>query len=193
MLGEPYGVAVIAEGVAERIVPEQLAALESAGRDVYGNVRLADIPVGTLLRDALRTRLTELGVETTILTQDIGYELRCAKPIPFDADYTRTLGYGAVRYLRSGGSGALIASYGGRIVPLDLEQLLDPATGRIRLRRVDMTGEPYEVARSYMVRLEASDLREPQLSRLSAHTGLAPREFADRFGKTIAVSSGPPA
>ena len=30
----------------------------------------------------------------------LGYELRCMAPIPFDIDYTRTLGYGAVRFLR---------------------------------------------------------------------------------------------
>lgn len=183
--GDPYGVAVIAEGVAERIAPEQLAALESVGRDVYGNVRLADVPIGSLLRDALRKRLAELGVDATILTNDIGYELRCAKPVPFDADYTRTLGYGAVRYLLGGGSGALIAAYGGRIVPLALQDLLDPATGRIRLRLVDVEGESYEAARSYMVRLEASDLVEPQLSRLSGETALSPEQFAQRFGAVV--------
>ena len=183
--GDPYGVAVIAEGVAERIAPEQLAALASVGRDVYGNVRLADVPLGSLLRDALRKRLAELEVDTTILTNDIGYELRCAKPVPFDAEYVRTLGYGAVRYLLGGGSGALIAAYGGRIVPLDLQDLLDPATGRIRLRLVDVRGETYEVARSYMVRLEASDLVEPKLARLSGETALSPEQFATRFGRAV--------
>ncbi len=183
--GEPYGVAVIAEGIAERIVPGDLAHLESVGRDVYGNVKLADVPIGAVLRDALRKRLVELGIETTVLTNDIGYELRCAKPIPFDADYTRTLGYGAVRYLLGGGSGALIAAFGGRIVPLALQDLLDPATGRIRLRLVDVAGESYEVARSYMVRLEPSDLVEPQLSRLSGLTSLSPEQFSQRFGATV--------
>ena len=71
-----------------------------------------------------------LGLETTIVTKDIGYELRCAKPIPFDIEYTRTLGYGAVRYLLKGGSGALIAITGGRITPVALEQLQDKQTGR---------------------------------------------------------------
>jgi 6-phosphofructokinase 1 len=63
-------------------------------------------------------------------------QLRAAhsKPIPFDAEYTRTLGYGAVRYLLSGGSGALIALAGGRIVPVTLESMLDKATGRVRVR-----------------------------------------------------------
>ena len=58
-----------------------------------------------------------------MVTKDIGYELRCAKPVPFDVEYTRTLGYGAVRYLLSGGSGALIAITGGRVTPVDLADL----------------------------------------------------------------------
>jgi 6-phosphofructokinase len=189
--GEPYGVAVIAEGVADRIVPEHLASQDAAGRDVYGNLLLADVPLGKLLRDALRKRLAELGLTTAILTQDIGYELRCAKPIAFDADYTQTLGYGAVRYLLGGGSGALIAAFGGRIVPLDLHDLLDPTTGRIRLRLVDMAGETYEAARSSMVRLERDDLVEPNLSRLSRETGLSPGDFAARFAASVHGSMQP--
>ena len=36
-----------------------------------------------------------------MIDKDLGYELRCADPIPFDAEYTRDLGYGAVKFLRS--------------------------------------------------------------------------------------------
>ena len=103
--GADHGVAVVAEGIAERIAPEELAAVTTAARDAYGHVRLADVPLGSVLRDAVRVRLAEIGLDTTVVPKDIGYELRSAKPIPFDAEYTRTLGYGAVRYLLSGRSG----------------------------------------------------------------------------------------
>jgi len=179
--GHDHGVAVIAEGVAERLDVEGLIRQDGAARDAYGHVRLADVPIGALLRDAVRARLTELGVEASVLTKDIGYELRCAKPVPFDAEYTRTLGYGAVNYLLQGGSGALIALSGGRLAPVTLDALLDPATGRIRVRLVDVTTESYHVARKYMVRLEPGDLEEPRLSRLSVHTSLEPADFARRF------------
>lgn len=182
--GADHGVAVVAEGIAERLAPEELAAVMTAARDAYGHVRLADVPLGSVLRDAVRTRLGELGLDgVTVVPKDIGYELRSAKPVPFDAEYTRTLGYGAVRYLLGGGSGALIALSGGRIVPVTLEEMLDPATGRIRLRLVDVTTESYEVARKYMIRLEAQDFREPRLSRLSAQTNLDPETFGAQFGR----------
>jgi ATP-dependent phosphofructokinase / diphosphate-dependent phosphofructokinase len=184
--GHDHGVAVIAEGIAERIAPEELAAVSTATRDAYGHVRLADVPLGSVLRDAVRARLKEIGIDATVVPKDIGYELRSAKPIPFDAEYTRTLGYGAVRYLLSGGSGALIALAGGRIVPVTLDSMLDKATGRVRVRMVDVTTESYEVARKYMIRLEKPDLTEPRLSRLSAQTNLDPDAFEERFGKLFA-------
>jgi 6-phosphofructokinase 1 len=175
------GVAVVAEGIAERLSQKQLAAFENAARDAYGHIRLADIPIGAVLRDAVRRRLTEIGVEATVVTKDIGYELRCAKPVPFDVEYTRTLGYGAVRYLLEGGSGALIALSGGRVLPVQLAELQDSSTGRVRVRMVDVTTESYRVARNYMTRLEPGDLREPYLSRLAAHTNLSASDFRKRF------------
>lgn len=181
------GVAVIAEGIVERLSADQLGAFESAPRDAYGHIRLADIPIGAVLRDAVRRRLTEIGVEATVVTKDIGYELRCVKPVPFDVDYTRTLGYGAVRYLLDGGSGALIALAGGRVVPVQLAQLQDPATNRVRVRMVDVTAESYLVARRYMTHLERADLREPSLSRIAAQTNLSPEAFLARF-TSIATS-----
>lgn len=183
--GADHGVAVIAEGIAERMDAEELEALEHVTRDAYGHARLADLPIGMMLRDTVRNRLQEIGLDITVVTKDIGYELRCAKPVPFDAEYTRTLGYGAVRHLLAGGSGALIALSGGHVVPVTLEQLTDPATGRIRVRFVDITTESYEVARKYMIRLEPGDLEEPKLSRLAVQTSIGSQEFASRFARIV--------
>ncbi len=102
--------------------------------------------------------------------------------MPFDVDYTRTLGYGAVRYLLGGGSGALIALTGGRVTPVALEDLLDPQTGRIRTRLVDVTTEAYRVARDYMVRLEPSDFEDDDaVVQLAAQTNLTPAAFRAEF------------
>ncbi len=181
-LGRDHGVAVVAEGIAERIPVDALAAsLDAAERDAFGHVRLADIPIGTVLRDGVRKRLLELGLHTTVMAKDIGYELRCAKPVPFDLDYTRTLGFGAVRYLVEGGSGALIALTGGRVQPVRLDELLDRDTGRIRTRLVDVTTEAYRVARDNMIRLEPRDFQGAALERIAGQTTLAPEEFRRQF------------
>jgi 6-phosphofructokinase 1 len=189
-LGREYGVAVVAEGIAERIGDDVLSSAGNLGRDSFGHVPLADVPLGTILRDAVRKRLSEIGVSSVVHTKDIGYELRCAKPVPFDVDYTRTLGFGAVRYLVDGGSGALIALAGGRVTPMTLEDLLDPATGRIRTRQVDLTSEAYRVARNYTVRLEPADFSDPaRVAGLAAQTSLGPGEFRDQFEY---VATSPP-
>jgi 6-phosphofructokinase 1 len=184
--GADHGVVMIAEGITERLDPEKLAKFEGVTRDAYGHIRISDVPIGMVLRDAVRARLGEIGLGyITVIAKDIGYELRCAKPVPFDAEYTRTLGYGAVRYLLQGGSGALIALSGGRLAPMTLEELTDPATGRIRVRLVDVTTESYKVAREYMIRLEPSDLVEPRLSRLCVQTTLTPEAFLARFAGLV--------
>ncbi|MGZ3509789.1 MAG: diphosphate--fructose-6-phosphate 1-phosphotransferase [Vulcanimicrobiaceae bacterium] len=187
-LGYDNGVAVVAEGIAERLSEDAFASLEHAPRDAYGHIRLADVPIGSLLRDAVRWRLGEIGVETTVVTKDIGYELRCAKPVPFDVEYTRTLGYGAVKYLLGGGSGALIALSAGRILPVYLEELQDPATGRVRVRMVDVDTESYDVARKYMTRLEPKDFEEPNLSKIASVTKLSPDDFRRQFSNVAAVT-----
>ncbi len=185
-LGRQHGIAVVAEGIVEGIPASALATLEGVERDAFGHIRIADVPIGSVLRDGVRRRLAEIGIDATVLAKDIGYELRCAKPVSFDVDYTRTLGYGAVRYLVGGGSGALIALSGGHVAPVALDELLDPKTGRIRTRQVDITSEAYRVARDYMVRLEAGDFEGERLAKLAAQTNLDPKAFRREFERVAA-------
>ncbi len=138
------------------------------------------------MRGFVRQRLEGLGFAATVVKKEIGYELRCAKPVAFDVEYTRTLGYGAVRYLMGGGSGAMIALRGGRVVPVTLSDMIDPSTGRISVRVVDTATESYEVARKYMIRLEPGDFESPRLEELARTSGLAPADFKARFASLVA-------
>ena len=184
-MGHDHGVAIVAEGIAESLSEQELAKLSDVPRDPYGHVSLADVDLGDALKQTLRARAKEIGFDVTVVAKDIGYELRCAKPLPFDVEYTRTLGYGAVRYLLSGGSGAMVALRGGRVTPVTLNDMLDPATGRVRVRLVDTSTEAYEVGRKYMIRLERSDLEEPRLSVLAQLTKLSQEQLAGRFRATV--------
>ncbi len=190
--GRDDGVALVAEGIAERLEPGMLERLADSQRDAYGHVHLSDVPIGSVLRDQITRALAEVGVSATVVSKDIGYELRCAKPLPFDVEYTRTLGYGAVKYLLSGGSGALIAISGGRVTPVSLGDLRDPETGRVRTRMVEIDTESYHVARSYMIRLEMHDFEDSTLSSLAAQTKLTPQQFRERFMPVVkATAPGP--
>jgi ATP-dependent phosphofructokinase / diphosphate-dependent phosphofructokinase len=185
--GAEHGVAVIAEGIAEGLDERDFAGMHDAPRDAYGHIRLSEIDVGAVLKHAVAARLKELRLEIDIVTKDVGYELRCAKPLPFDVEYTRTLGYGAVRYLLGGGSGAMVALRGGHVAPVPLQDMIDPDSGRIRVRLVDTTTEAYEVSRKYTIRIEQADLEQPRLGPLASRVGLTPAEFRSRFAASTVV------
>ena len=76
----------------------------------------------------------------------------------------------------------------GRLRVLPFEDLRDPETGRTRVRMVEIDAEPYQVARQYMLRLDPSDLDDPQtLSRLAATANMTPEGFRDRFENAASV------
>jgi 6-phosphofructokinase 1 len=182
-LGQDNGVAILAEGLAERLDPSELEGIAEAERDDHGHVRLSDLPLGPVLKRVLRDRFASRGIALKFIAKDIGYELRCADPIPFDSEYTRDLGYGAVRFVLEGGTEAMITRQDGRIVPIPFAQLMDPATGRTRVRYVDVGSQSYQVARKYMMRLEPEDLRDPeQAEALARAGGTSVEDLRARFG-----------
>ena len=138
-----------------------------------------------MIKDRLSAKLDELGIPVTLIDKDLGYELRCADPIPFDAEYTRDLGYGAVKFLCGEDStryGAIISIVGGRLQPLPFDDMINPKTGRMLPRKVDIRGESYEVARNYMIRLEPKDLEEPaKLSAMARVAKMSESAFRQRF------------
>jgi 6-phosphofructokinase 1 len=181
--GSEHGVVVIAEGVAELLDPADLSGIEDAERDDHGHVRLSELPLGDVLKNELRARLGARGIPLKIVAKDIGYELRCADPIPFDSEYTRDLGYGAAVFVLEGGSGAMITRQEGRAVPLPFAQLMDPRTGRTRVRLVDVESESYRVALKYMIRLAPEDVRDPDAASALARAGhTTTDDLKKRFG-----------
>src|SRR5215213_9765598 len=91
--GRRDGVAIIAEGVVLDVSEGDLANLHEVERDAHGHLRIAEVNLGEILKAQVTERLRGLGIKTTIAAKNIGYELRCADPIPFDMEYARDLGY----------------------------------------------------------------------------------------------------
>ena len=181
--GRNYGVAVVAEGLIEKIRVEDLEAIDSIERDEHGHLRYAEVNFSDVVRHQVRKTLKELGLKVTLNDKEIGYEVRCAPPNAFDVEYTRNLGFGAFEYLRQGGTHAMVTIQNNRIVPIPLEDLLDPATGKTQIRRVNVESIQYRIAREYMIRLERSDFEDPErLAALGAAVRLTPEAFAARFG-----------
>ncbi len=180
--GQSYGVAVLAEGLIEQLDPAALENLENVERDDHGHVRFAEIDLARMVKVELENRFARRGVRVHVSNKTIGYELRCAAPIPFDAEYCRDLGYAAVRFLLSGESNAMVSIQGGKLVPLPFSGIRDPETGKTRVRLVDTTSAGFRVARRYMTRLDAEDFARPErVERLAAAAGLSADEFRSKF------------
>ena len=133
-----------------------------------------------------RSTPTAPRIKVDFIDKDLGYELRSADPIPFDAEYTRDLGYGAVKFLASAEAaehGAIISFVGGKLKPLPFEDMIDPKTQRMRPRKVNVDSESFLCAKRYMVRLEPGDLADgDRLKKLAGLTNLSPEAFQERFG-----------
>ncbi|MBI4835389.1 MAG: 6-phosphofructokinase [Planctomycetes bacterium] len=185
-MGKDQGVAILAEGLVERFDPKELEGLEDAERDEYGHIRLSEVDLGKIIKDEVKKRLEKRGIKITIVDKNIGYELRCASPIPFDAEYTRNLGHGAIKFLTEGKTGAVISMPGGVLIPIYFKDLMDPKTGRTAVRYVDIKTEAYEVARAYMIRLNKQDFSNPEQLKLLAKTAkTTPEEFKKQFESAI--------
>jgi 6-phosphofructokinase 1 len=191
--GKGYGLAILAEGLIESIgekglieaLGDDLHRYGTVDRDPHGHLRLGEIEFGRMIRYRLTDRMAAIGLKVSMIDKDLGYELRCADPIPFDAEYTRNLGYGAVKFLLSPAAeqyGAIISFVGGTMMPLKFEDMINPLTQRMLPRLVDVNSETYECARRYMIRLEKTDFTDPaRLKALADVVKMPPDRFAERF------------
>ena len=180
--GRRDGVAVIAEGLVLDLDPKDLAELDNVERDAHGNVRIAEVNIGEILKAQVQARLRKFGLKTTVVAKNIGYELRCADPVPSDMEYTRDLGYCATKFLLSGGTAAMVSLQGGQFVPIPFTELLDPKTGKAKIRMVDIHSTRYAIARRYMIRLRRDDFDDPhELAKFAAVAGLTPDQFRSEF------------
>jgi 6-phosphofructokinase len=199
VMGSEHGVAVIAEGISEKLEPEELANMPGVEMvyDPYGHIRLGEIPLTTILRRQVQEHFAARHDTLSIVDVTLGYELRCAQAIPFDVDYTRTLGYGAVRFLLSEPTdgrmrhAGFICLEGGHLSVLPFDDLRDPTTGRIRIRLVDVRSEHYHVARKYMIRLEQSDLHDGEMcAKLATAAHMTPDEFLSAYRLAVTTPEG---
>ena len=203
LTNQRYGVAIIAEGIAEKMDPgelEKAAAGSTFARDQYGHIALAEIPLATLIRQRVQRRFSERGEKLQLTDVTLGYELRCHDPIPFDIDYTRTLGYGAVQFLLAPPDnealtgGGFVCLVEGHLQVMSFHHMIDPATGRTQVRLVDTSSLAYRVARDYMIRLNPEDLQDERtVEHLARSAGIQPAQFIEDFAALFTAPAAQPA
>lgn len=180
--GRSDGVAILAEGLVEHLGAADLEYLVDVERDAHDNIRIAEINFGEILKAKVIERLKEFNLKATIVAKNIGYELRCADPIPYDMEYTRDLGFSAAQFILNGGSGAMVSIQNGHFVPMYFKDILDPTTGKTKVRMVDPASESFYIARRYMLRLNQADFDDAhELAKYAATAGISLEEFKRHF------------
>ncbi len=190
--GRMDGVALLALGLVSRLDPAEVKRFAEVDLEDPDGLRDAQASFVDHVKREVDARLAQFGIRMTITVKNIGYELRCADPIPYDLEYTRDLGYCASKYLLEGGAGAVITTRDGSFHPLPFEDLIDPASGRTRIRLVDIHTEAYKIARRYMLRLRRDDFDDPhELENCADVAGITVEEFRRQFEPLVADEPPP--
>jgi 6-phosphofructokinase 1 len=191
--GRRHGVALVAEGILEYLAPEDRQYLQGIdARDPHGHVPLHDMNFSDILKRWVIKDLADMGVKVPVRDKELGYELRCAPPIAYDVDYTRSLGEAAVDFLLRGGTNATISLQGNQVVPIQSETIMDPATGRTGVRLVNIESFTYQSAYKFMIRVKPVHGKDPMfLPRLALQTTMSVEKFKARYGYLIGLAPRP--
>jgi 6-phosphofructokinase 1 len=181
-VGVNHGVVVLAEGLIEKLDPNELKDLQDVELDEHGHIRFAEVDLGRKIKVEIEGRFRQRDIRLNVSNKNVGYELRCCDPIPFDMAYCRELGNAAIRFLINGGSGAMVSVQNGALVPMLLSDFRDPQTGKIRVRNVDINSETYRAARQYMHRLDYTDFEKAGWTqKLAQAANLSVETLKERF------------
>jgi len=184
--GTQDGVVILAEGLLDKMPLEDLEALGHVEKDAHDNIRFDELDFGVIMKREVQKRLAKFGLQPTIVAKNIGYELRCADPIPFDIEYTRDLGYHAATLLLEGKTAVMVSRQNNRLVPIPFGELVDPKTGRARIRMVDVNSDSFKVLKGFMIHLRSEDFSDlSELAKYAAVAGVSVDEFREEFADAI--------
>lgn len=137
-----YGVAMISEGIFHNLPKSEL---DKAGvnftYDDHGHPELGNVSKSQIFNMLVQKRMDELEIKLKTRPIELGYELRCCRPIGFDLTLCTLLGIGVKKLFDEDKSGCLVsANSRGEIAPLYLSEFQDE-NGRIPPRLVDVNSE----------------------------------------------------
>jgi 6-phosphofructokinase 1 len=137
-----YGVAIISEGVFHFMSDEEI---EGPGvnftYDDHGHPELGNVSKAHIFNMLVQRKLKKLNISIKSRPNEMGYELRCVRPIAYDLTYATTLGTGVMKLFQDGNTGCMVTvTPQGDIQPLYLKDVEDE-NGKIKPRLVNMDSE----------------------------------------------------
>ena len=138
----PYGVIIISEGVFHFMDDNEI---NNSGinftYDDHGHPELGNVSKSHIFNMLLQQKLKSMDIDVKSRPVEMGYELRCCRPIGFDLTLCTLLAMGVKKLFQQGLTGCLVsANSNGDIKPLYLKDLEGP-DGKIKPRLVDIESE----------------------------------------------------
>jgi len=177
IMGIDYGCAIISEGVFHFMSDEEVIASGiQFTYDEHGHPELGNVSKSHIFNYLLQLKLKALGVNVKSRPNEMGYELRCCRPIAYDMNYATQLGLGVYKLFSEGKSGCMVTlNKDNEIAPLYLKDVSD-ANGKVIPRLVNIesarfkltydnnlhyiTPEDYEAAKKYVSNPEEFDFKK---------------------------------
>ncbi len=158
IIGINYGVAMISEGVFHNLSNSELDKIGiNFTYDDHGHPELGNVSKSHIFNMLVQIKLKELGINIKSRPVELGYELRCCRPIGFDLTLCTLLGMGVKKLFDQGKSGCLVsANSRGDITPMYLSDLQDK-NGKIQPRLVDIQSEFAELCFQNLHFIEEAD------------------------------------
>ncbi len=137
-----YGVAMVSEGIFHNLSKSEVDKIGiNFTYDSHGHPELGNVSKSHILNVLVQNKMKEIGLDIKTRPIELGYELRCCRPIGFDLTLCTLLGIGVKKLFDEGKTGCLVsANSRGEILPLYLTDLQDE-NGKIQPRLVDVDSE----------------------------------------------------
>ena len=149
--GVDYGVAIISEGIFHILDDEEIKNCGiSFTYDAHGHPELGNVSKAHIINVLVQRRLKELGISIKSRPVELGYELRCHRPVAFDLTLCTILGMGVKKLYEQGMKGCIVSTTrNAEIVPIFLKDVEDE-NGKIPPRLVDINTEFSQMVMSDM-------------------------------------------
>ena len=146
ILGIDYGVAMISEGVFHFMSDEEIIDTGvNFTYDEHGHPELGNVSKSHIFNMLTQQHLKTLRITVKSRPEEIGYELRCCRPIAYDLSYATRLGLGVYSLFVKGETGCMTTiDRNGNITPLYLKDVEDE-NGKVKPRLVNIESESVQV------------------------------------------------
>ncbi|MEZ4828195.1 MAG: 6-phosphofructokinase [Bacteroidia bacterium] len=140
--GVIYGVAIVSEGVFHFLSDDEI---KNCGinftYDEHGHPELGNVSKAHIFNILVQRKLKTLGIDIKSRPVEMGYELRCSRPVAYDLTLCTLLGMGVRKLFLDGISGCIVSTTSkADIQPVFLADIEDE-TGKIPPRLVDIESE----------------------------------------------------